>query len=247
MKTVFISRLSFVVVFFVLVSFSDPYSIKRISDIDFRYEFYTTNKKVNVSRDKVYYWFKGGAIHNSESGFSGELLDGDFVKMFHSNQLAEQGTFSNGLKVGLWKIWYPSGIIKSEQKWVNGLKRGRSTSYSENGNVIETGKYTNNRKFGNWINFVTKDTVYYMNDKVVIEKPKLSKEEKAQLKATKKLERENVKASRKAKKEAKEAKKKVPPNQKSTSKPNQPAKPKAKKGFFSRLFDKKQKNKVEND
>ena len=35
-------------VFVLLVSFTDPYSIKRISDANFRYEFYTSTKEVKA-------------------------------------------------------------------------------------------------------------------------------------------------------------------------------------------------------
>ena len=53
---------------------------KRITDKSFRYEFYTTNENVKVKTNRFYYWFKGGAIHASEYGVSGELLDGEFEK-----------------------------------------------------------------------------------------------------------------------------------------------------------------------
>ena len=85
--------------YFLLVSFDNPYSIKRITDKDFRYEFYTFNKKLNPESNKFYYCFKGGLIHCTESGVSGELLNGNFIKMFHNNQLAEQGSFKYGLKI----------------------------------------------------------------------------------------------------------------------------------------------------
>ena len=41
-----------------LFSFKDPYLIKRISDKEFRYEFYTIKKEVNPVKNKTYYWFK---------------------------------------------------------------------------------------------------------------------------------------------------------------------------------------------
>ena len=86
-----------------LFSFSETSLKKRISDADFRYEFYTTNKAVNPEPDRQYFWFKGGAIHNSEYG---ELLHSQFQKFYHSNQLAEAGKYNNGLKEGNWKSWF---------------------------------------------------------------------------------------------------------------------------------------------
>ena len=41
----------------IFLSFADPepYLAKRFADADFRYEFYTTDKKINPKKDKVYY------------------------------------------------------------------------------------------------------------------------------------------------------------------------------------------------
>jgi antitoxin component YwqK of YwqJK toxin-antitoxin module len=124
---------------FSLVSFSDPYTIKRISDANFRYEFYVTEKTVTPQKKKIYYWFKGGAIHNSESGMAGNLLDGEFLKMYHSNQLAEQGKFENGLKVGLWKTWHSNGVIETTQYWKDGYRSGDFYHYDSTGEMLEKG------------------------------------------------------------------------------------------------------------
>ncbi len=167
------------------MSFSDPYSIKRISDKDFRYEFYTTSKVIKPKSDKIYYWFKGGMIHNTQSGMAGELLNDKFVKMYHSNQLAEQGFFKKGLKVGSWKTWHQNGIIETIQKWNNGFKSGDFYHYNEVGALIEKGKYKNNKKNGTWIDFTKKDTITYKNGIIFVKKTKLPKEEKAKKKEEK--------------------------------------------------------------
>lgn len=165
-----------------LVAFSDPYTIKRISDANFRYEFYTTDKKIKVKEHKVYYWFKGGAIHSAESGIAGTLLDDKFIKMYHSNQLAEQGQFKEGLKIGLWKTWHPNGTIESTQNWKNGLKYGDYNRYNQNGTLVETGKYHKDLKTGKWMNSEKKDTLVYKKGMPVIKKQKLSKSEQYKLK-----------------------------------------------------------------
>jgi len=158
-----------------LVAFSDPYMIKRISDANFRYEFYTTDKKIKVKDHKVYYWFKGGAIHSAESGIAGTLLDDKFVKMYHSNQLAEQGQFKEGLKVGLWKTWHPNGTIETIQNWKKGFKYGDYFRYDQNGTLAETGEYSKDLKSGKWVNFEKKDTLVYKKGILVPKKQKLSK------------------------------------------------------------------------
>ncbi|MEP6931848.1 MAG: hypothetical protein ABI850_17635 [Flavobacterium sp.] len=165
-----------------LVAFSDPYAIKRISDANFRYEFYTTDKKIKIKDHKVYFWFKGGAIHSAESGIAGTLLDDKFVKMYHSNQLAEQGQFKEGLKVGLWKSWHTNGIIESTLNWKKGLQSGYYLRYDEKGVLAESGKYSKGLKTGKWIDFEKKDTLVYKKGTVVLKKQKISKSQEYKLK-----------------------------------------------------------------
>lgn len=177
MKTKILLFLLLISVTFLLMSFSDPYTIKRISDANFRYEFYTTEKKIKTNSNKIYYWFKGGLIHNSQSGMTGELLQDKFVKMYHSNQLAEQGTFQKGLKIGLWKTWFTNGNLQTTQKWRNGVQYGKFFRYDESGFVIENGNFKNGKKHGTWIDYIKKDTVTYKKGAVFIKKVKISKVE----------------------------------------------------------------------
>lgn len=195
----------FVAISCVLFSFSDPYSVKRISDKDFRYEFYTVSKKIKPKKDKIYYWFKGGVIHNAQSGVSGELLNGDFIKMYHSNQLAEQGRFKDGLRAGLWKTWHENGNLSTVQIWKSGFRSGNFTSFDSNGQVMEKGKFENDKKEGSWINVINKDTTIFKNGVVFVKKKEISKEEKLQLKEEKKrlraLNKEKKSSAKKATKD----------------------------------------------
>jgi hypothetical protein len=173
--------LSFFIIF-LSYSFSDPYTIKRISDENFRYEFYVTDKSITPKPNKVYYWFKGGAIHSAQGGFGGDLLNDVFLKTYHSNQIAEHGTFKNGVKVGIWKTWHPNGSIESTQKWSKGLQTGMYYKYNKNSVITEKGCYENGQKQGKWYDFVKKDTTSYRNGVPITKKQKLSKLDKLTLK-----------------------------------------------------------------
>lgn len=231
------------VIFSVLLfSFTDPYSLKRISDKEYRYEFYTTDKIIGPKNTRTYYWFKGGLIHSSQAGIGGQLLHDNFKKFYHSNQLAEQGKFKNGLKVGLWKTWFQNGKMETTQEFYNGLSSGKFQKFDPNGNLIEKGKYSKGKKHGLWVNYISKDTIQYKNGVIFIPKPKLTKEEKALAKEAKIKEREAQKLQKQKEKELK----KVAKDQKSETKKSQPEKtvktntPK-KQNFFTRLFSKKEK------
>ncbi len=231
MKTKLLPTFLYLIAIILLASFSDPYTIKRISDANFRYEFYTTAKKLKPKDNKVYYWFKGGLIHNAQGGIAGELIDAKFTKMYHSNQLAEQGVFKNGLKVGLWKTWHRNGVIETTQKWSNGLRCGKFYHYDQNGIMIEKGNFKDDKKQGHWVNYTLKDTVAYKKGEVFVKKPKLSKEELAKLK-------EEKKKAEMAKKEEKEKSKTKKPADKTVKKTSESKLEKG--GFFKKLFHKKQ-------
>ncbi len=164
-------RIIFLFYFFVFTTnefyCQDIYNRKKISDVDFRYEFYVTEQKVWVENAKNYYWFKAGLIHFAEAGVGGALLNGDFSKFYHSNQIAEQGTFELGLKDGLWKRWYENGALLAVENWKNGLLNGNYFKHDNNGVLIEKGNFKRGLKNGKWI--LGKDTILYKNGVKLLE------------------------------------------------------------------------------
>lgn len=207
-----------------LQSFVDPYSKKKITDKEFKYEFYTTLDKINPKDNTTYYWFKGGAIHNATEGVAGELLEGPFLKFYLNNQLAEQGEFKKGKKIGLWKTWYNNGTLCTETHWKSGKLKGKFIAYNEKGEMIEKGNYANNKKQGRWINYKTKDTLKFRNDMVVVKKNKVKK-------AIDKKEDQTKTTDHKITTKTAE------------NKNNLKLKKVKKEGFFKRLFSKKSKAK----
>jgi hypothetical protein len=153
-----------------LSSFTGTSLKKRISDTLYRYEFYTTSDIVRVQPERQYYWFKGGSIHNSEYGIAGELLHDEFLKFYHSNQLAESGKYKYGLKEGYWKTWYKDGTLQTKSYWSDGQMDGSYYAYDNTGFLVEEGYYKNNKKNGRWINYISDDTLKYINGKIIPKK-----------------------------------------------------------------------------
>lgn len=161
------------IVLFMLFGFGGTSLKKRISDANWRYEFYTTDKVVTPKSEREYYWFKGGLIHKSEYGTGGELLHKDFYKYYHSNQLAETGQYKCGLKEGYWKTWFENGALQSEVYWSSGQRDGSYYMYDQTGFLVEKGRFKNNKKHGRWINYISKDTLKYRRGELVIKKVKV--------------------------------------------------------------------------
>lgn len=212
--------------------FAQDYGRKKIGDKNFRYEFYTSDAVPAFRSGVMYYWFKGGAIHQSESSFSGQVLDGKFEKFFLNTQLAEQGLFKLGLKHGLWYSWHQNGKLAEEATWRSGIKRGEYKSFDENGFLIESGKYRKGKKHGRWINWIKKDTIVYNRGVIIPKKIKQPKKEKSKVPLS---EEELKKPKQTAGKTKKKSEEKRIEKTKQTH-------DNSKQGFFKRLFSKKKKN-----
>ncbi|MBN2789145.1 MAG: hypothetical protein JXR69_03045 [Candidatus Delongbacteria bacterium] len=83
-------------------------------------------KKVNVEDDVTYYWFANGEVHQNTGGYSGQLLQSIYQKTTFGGSLIEKGTFKNGVKDGVWKIWDLDGNLVKIENWKKGFKDGKA-------------------------------------------------------------------------------------------------------------------------
>lgn len=153
----------------------DPVQKKVIRTKEYDIEFYVSLKKKRTNKNKEYFWYKSGEIHNSIGNAAGELLHLQYVKYYADNSLAERGEFEYGLKKGVWKQWYPNGVIMEESRWVDGVKYGPYSYYNEFGELVITGKYRDNNKIGVWINLERKDTTWYKKGRAFKAHPRIIK------------------------------------------------------------------------
>lgn len=147
---------------------------KRIINTqDFDYEFYVSSEKIKKpTREKTYFWYKTGEIHQSTADIGGAVLVDSYLKYYKSKQLAEKGAFDKGLKDGVWKSWYANGNLSTVEKWQKGFRHGDFIAYAENGEKKVEGRYRNHKKHGKWIDYVLQDTLVYKHGILVPEKQK---------------------------------------------------------------------------
>ncbi len=102
-------------------------------------------------------------VNGSKHGFwiiTGEMIeDKNYVPIAK----VEEGRFNYGRRIGVWKKYYPSGKIKSEIKYINGIPKGDFITYFENGQIEEKGSW--NAKVYNG-----KFTRYYENGEIAQQK-----------------------------------------------------------------------------
>ncbi len=83
------------------------------------------------------YWVITGAMVNEPA--------------FDSTDIVEEGKYVDDLKNGVWKKYYPSGILRSEISFEQNKPIGSYTLYYENGIVEEQGNWQRNKNTGSFI------------------------------------------------------------------------------------------------
>ncbi|MDC3388576.1 hypothetical protein OAX11_03590 [Flavobacteriaceae bacterium] len=133
-------------------------------------EFSVFLKKINPSLKKTYFWYLSNEVHQSKGDYGGELLHGNYTKYYVTNQLAEKGYFSKGLKQGEWVTWFVNGHIETISSWNNGVLSGNQEYYDDTGEIVLKGKYNNGLKTGVWIDYTDKNKVRYKKGVVILQK-----------------------------------------------------------------------------
>lgn len=75
----------------------------------------------SVKPGLFYYWYSANAIHATQGGFSGKLLNGRYTEYYLNKNLKEQGAFKKGLKSGTWRTWNEDGTVSQVSNWEKGV------------------------------------------------------------------------------------------------------------------------------
>jgi antitoxin component YwqK of YwqJK toxin-antitoxin module len=86
---------------------------------------------------------------------------GEFANLpdYAPKSIVEEGKYNNSLKVGVWKHYFPSGVLQNKLTYENNRPNGYAIMYHENGKISEEGNWKNNRWVGNY-------KLYYDNGNV---------------------------------------------------------------------------------
>ena len=84
-------------------------------------EIKPVNTNLHVKTDRFYFWYSANAVHSSEGGYSGDLLNGLYNEYYLNKNLKAQGVFKKGLKDGVWKSWNADGTLISVTTWKDGI------------------------------------------------------------------------------------------------------------------------------
>lgn len=90
-------------------------------------------KEINTDDRKMYSWFAGGKINNSQGDYKDRLLDGVYTSSYINKRLKEKGVYKNGLKKGNWLKWDEAGKLKVKRHFIKGWLSGFRTVYDSTG------------------------------------------------------------------------------------------------------------------
>lgn len=124
--------------------------------------------RIHPKMGHTYYWYAENDIKNTQGGFDGKLLHGEYKSFYRNRNLREQGNFSHGLKEGVWKTWFVNGKIHEIMNYKNGLEQGAQEIFDEAGNIISRTNYRNglmNGKMVSYHNGELDTTIVFRNGK----------------------------------------------------------------------------------
>jgi len=73
----------------------------------------------------------------------------------------EEGKFTDSKKVGIWKMYFANGNIKSEITYTNNRPSGYAKMYYSNGKLQEEGNWENNRWVGGYKSYYENGQIFY--------------------------------------------------------------------------------------
>ncbi|MGD2034795.1 MAG: hypothetical protein PVF73_07055 [Bacteroidales bacterium] len=98
-------------------------------------------ENIKTSDRLMYYWYNQDKINKNMGGYSGDLLQGEYLVFDNNDNLITQGNFDRGLKHGTWKRWNPDGILKLSAGYHYGLLDGEVKLFDAAGNLYSIKEY----------------------------------------------------------------------------------------------------------
>lgn len=133
--------------------------------------------KVHPRTGFVYHWYSDNDIKETDGGFDGRLLHGEYKSFYLDKNLREQGMFRHGLKEDVWKTWFPGGRLHELAHYKKGKLHGSYERYDENGKLLERSAYKHGVKHGKSISYrddKADTTIVYRNGRTKKLKQKTS-------------------------------------------------------------------------
>lgn len=148
-----------------------------------KWKFFFPDKSVEVvgsydakgRQQGEWQWFYANGQLMRTCSYDAGVLDGEYIEydeegtevtkgvfeegteegrwLYKRNNAIEEGSYSDGLRTGVWKTWYSTGVISSEIEYDQDLMNGKYTTYYENHVVKRSGQMVNGEQTGVWYEY----------------------------------------------------------------------------------------------
>ncbi len=115
--------------------------VVKYEDSTLRAHILIHKENIKTSDRLMYYWYNQEKINQNMGGYSGDLLQGEYLVFDKEKNLITQGNFERGLKHGTWKHWDASGVLMKSLDYHYGLVDGKVKIYNNEGKLVETKDY----------------------------------------------------------------------------------------------------------
>lgn len=92
---------------------------------------------------------KGNIITKGE--YKEDAEEGEWI--YVNRGVIEKGSYFEGMKTGLWKVWFANGSLAYEIEYEQDLFNGKYIAYWDNGKIRVSGKYITGIYVGAWTKF----------------------------------------------------------------------------------------------
>ena len=97
----------------------------------------------------IYYYENNGSVQKEEHYTNG-IKNGNFKEFYPSERIAKSYNYINNLLNGEYKEYLPYGYLSVKGEFLNNLKTGLWETYNEDGEIFSIGRYINDYQNGDW-------------------------------------------------------------------------------------------------
>lgn len=125
---------------------------------------------VDSMRHKIGIWteFHNSGEFRAKGLYANDNKIGEWIFYYPNKQIEQKGKYDKkGRAQGEWKWFYENGALMREEIYVNNLRDGLMTEYTEDGKIITKGEYIEDLQEGTWMYETSeyKEIGKYVNDK----------------------------------------------------------------------------------
>lgn len=112
---------------------------------------------VSISSAQKFNIYRGDTINRTDAK---EMKQGKWLRFYADTTLFSEGYFKNDKPFGTHKLFYQSGKLKSELRYLPpDNRKSVMTSYHENGKIKARGNYIDQKKDSVWVYYATNDSM----------------------------------------------------------------------------------------